>query len=368
MNTDLIISMAQIFVKDGAIAYDEFDKLYSDLSRKEQYEVVNILYDNGINLVDEHIEDETAVFDEEDYLDAFFADNELTEGHSIDSFFTDPGFSEELSSALIISAVVHQSNGILCSLIQQGNRQAAQDICIKNKALVDKYAIAYQKRYGNGLDFEDLEQAGFIGLLKAAQKYNSSLGAFSTYAVFWIKQAIVREIFDFGFVIRIPVHMMERINKVTEADYCCPNEASSAERIEFIADKLNLTKKEVMECQFLRANVLTYTSLATLVGDDEDSELGDLLPSGEDLSPVETEVFERSLQKEIDTVLNTLTPRERRVIIMRFGLHDGKPMTLEQIGNELNVTRERIRQIEAKALRKLKHPSRSKRIKVYCEV
>lgn len=369
MNIKLLVSMAQSCAKDSAITYDEFDKLYADLSRKEQYEVVNILYDYGIDLVDEHVENEASVLDsaEGNYLETFFENDTSPDAISNDTFFKDLGVSDDFFNSLIENKEIRQSNAILCSLIQQGNRQAAQDLCIKNKALVDKYANAYLKKYGNGLDFEDLEQVGFIGLLKAAERFNTSAGAFSTYAVYWIKQAISREIIDNGFMIRIPVHMMERIVKVTEVESRCPEGYPLIERIRFIAENTGLSDKQVTECIVLRNNILIHTSLATLVGDDEESELGDFLPTEEGSDPVAAIAMDGSLRGELEKVLSTLSEREQQVLKMRFGWDDGKRMKLEQVGHVFNVTRERIRQIEAKALRKLRHPSRIKIIKDYLE-
>lgn len=368
MNVELIVSMAQSIARDSAITYDEFDKLYCDLTRKEQYEVVNILYENGIDLIDQHVDDEASVLDSEEpgFIDTYIEDEE-TDDFSHDSFFKDAGSSEDQYYDLAFNKEVHQSNAILCTLIQRGNRQAAQDLCVKNKALVDKYVNAYMKKYGHGLDFEDLEQVGFMGLLKAAEKFNTTLGAFSTYAVYWIKQAISRDIMDNGFIIRIPVHMMERIIKVTETEYKCPNGASFNEKIQFIADDLELEEKEVRECIHLRENVLSHTSLSTLIGEDGDTELGDFLSAEEDDDPVAKAVIDASLRNDLEKMLSCLTPRESKIIKLRIGWDGGKAMTLEQIGQEFHVTRERIRQIEAKAKRKLQNKNNLKYLKVYRE-
>lgn len=367
MNIKLLVSMAQSCAKDSAITYDEFDKLYADLSLREKYKVVNILYENGIDLVDEHIENEASVFEIEgaNSFDSVIADDNNSE--TVNAFFVDSGFGDDLSSYLIESKEIHQSNAILCSLIQQRNRQAAQDLCIKNKKLVDKCVVAYRKIYGNDLEFEDLEQVGFIGLLTAAQKFNPSMGAFGTYAVYWIKQVISREIMEHGFIIRIPVHMMDKIIKFTKAESQCPGEASLYSKIQHIAQSLGLQEKEVKECLALRENILSRTSLSTLVGKEEETELGDFIPAEEDNDPVATEVFGKTLRGDMEKCLSLLTDRERRVLMMRNGWDGGRPMTLDQIGLVFNVTRERIRQIEVKALRKLRHPSRSKIIKDYLE-
>lgn len=355
MNEEIILSMVSPYVKDGSITYDQFDGLFSILSIKEQYGVVEFLRAKGINLVDKQVnEDEFVLEVDNDENDEF----EILYNESV---FKDQGVSDEI---IFTNAVVKQSNENLCALIQQGNRQAAQDLCVKNKRLVDKYVLGYQKRYGNRLDFEDLEQVGFIGLIKAAQKFDTGQGtAFSTYAVFWIKQSISREIMDNGYAIRIPVHMMERINKVIALDnQLGSNGRNIQERIEGISDETGLSEEEVRECLILKKNYLIYASLDSPVGEEEESVLGEMVPDREALS-VE-ELAEGNILRELLKVcLDTLQEREQKVIRLRFGLDDGRARTLEEIGKEFGVTRERIRQIEAKALRKLRHPSRSRRLK-----
>lgn len=355
MNEEIILSMVSPYVKDGSITYDQFDGLFSILSIKEQYGVVEFLRAKGINLVDKQVnEDEFVLEVDNDENDEF----EILYDKSV---FKDQGVSDEI---IFTNAVVKQSNENLCALIQQGNRQAAQDLCVKNKRLVDKYVLGYQKRYGNRLDFEDLEQVGFIGLIKAAQKFDTGQGtAFSTYAVFWIKQSISREIMDNGYAIRIPVHMMERINKVIALDnQLGSNGRNIQERIEGISDETGLSEEEVRECLILKKNYLIYASLDSPVGEEEESVLGEMVPDREALS-VEELAEGNILRELLKACLDTLQEREQKVIRLRFGLDDGRARTLEEIGKEFGVTRERIRQIEAKALRKLRHPSRSRRLK-----
>lgn len=355
MNEEIILSMVSPYVKDGSITYDQFDRLFSILSIKEQYMVVDLLYAKGINLVDKQVNEDEFV------LEVYNDENEEFEILYDESVFKDQGVSNEI---ICTNTVVKQSNENLCVLIQQGNRQAVQDLCVKNKRLVDKYVLKYQKRYGNRLDFEDLEQVGFIGLIKAAQKFDTVQGtAFSTYAVFWIKQSISREIMDNGYAIRIPVHMMERINKVIAIDnQLGSNGLNIKERIAGISNEMGLSEEEVRECLILKKNYLIYASLDSPVGEEEESVLGEMLPDSETFS-VE-ELAEANILKELlKTCLDTLKEREQKVIRLRFGLDDGHARTLEEIGKEFGVTRERIRQIEAKALRKLGHPSRSRRLK-----
>lgn len=253
MNEEIILRMAVPYVKDGAITYEQFDSIYDMLSLKEKYAVSDILYRNGINLIDEDekIDEETYILETED-------DQDLDEDDVIEKFrimydeevFKDSYYSE--NEALVANRNIKQSNEILCTLIQQGNKQAVQDICVKNKKLVDKCVILYQKKYGNRLDFEDLEQVGFMGLIKAARRFEIHQGnAFSTYAVWWIKQAISREIMDNGYAIRIPVHMMECINKVARVEslYIGLNDE---QRIKKISEELQMTERTVRECLILK--------------------------------------------------------------------------------------------------------------------
>lgn len=369
MNEGIILGMAKPYVKDGAITYDEFDRLFSILSRKEQYKVCDILFNNGIDLVDSHVADDAIVPD----IDI---EDELPEDFSADDFevlydkdlFRDKASGSVSPEELVFNKKVSQSNEILCHLIQQGSRQAAQDLCVKNCNLVGKYASAYRKRYGNHLDAEDLEQVGFMGLIKAAEKFDIKQGtAFSTYAVYWIKQAIVREIMYNGYAIRIPVHMMERINKVIAADNRLAGEgAPISERIPCVADELGISEDDVKEAIALRNNYLMCASLDTPVGEDQDSVLGDFIPMDEALS-LEQIVFHGELRQELEVAIATLTPREQKILKLRFGLDDDHPRTLEETGTLFDVTRERIRQIEGKVLRKLRHPTRSCRLKVFWE-
>ena len=356
--------MAKPYVKDGAITYDEFEQIYSILSKKEQYKVTDILYENGINLIDEHIADTDIILDiDNDEVDVECDDFEVLYDENI---FKDSKADLYTNESLVIHKEVRQSNEILCALIQQGNLQAAQDLCVKNKKLVEKYAAAYDKHFQNRLDFEDLVQVGFLGLMKAANMFDVKLGSsFSTYAVYWIKQSISREIMDNGYAIRIPVHMMERVGKVTAIYNRLAGEGLSLQKaIVQIADELGLSEEMVRESMILKENVIGYTSLDTPIGEDGDTVLGDFIPA-EDEESVEQIVTRGLLRQQLEGVLQTLTPREEHVIRMRFGLVDGRPRTLEEVGKEFNITRERIRQIEAKAMRKLRHSSRSRRLKDY---
>lgn len=359
MNEEIILQMTMPYVKDGSITYDEFDGIFSILSKKEQYAVVEILYKAGIDLVDEHINEDEFILE----IDSVESDDDDFEILYDESIFKDTPESEDV---LVVKKNIRQTNENLCAMIQRGNQKAVQDLCIKNQGLVDKYVAGYQKKYGHRLEFEDLEQVGYLGLIKAAKRFDISQGtAFSTYAVFWIKQCISREIMDNGFAIRIPVHMHERINKVTAIDSKLYLDGMEfEERLHIIAEKTGLSDKNVRECLVLKNNYLKYVSLDTPVGEEEETLLGDFIPDTDSLS-VEEEVELVSLRKVLDDAMDTLSEREKIILRMRFGLDDGRIRTLEDVGREFGVTRERIRQIEAKALRKLRHPSRAKKFEDY---
>lgn len=359
MNVEIILSMAQPYVKDGAITYDEFEQIYSILSRKEQYKVTDILYENGIDLIDEHIDENKFILDvDNDKVDVECDDFEVLYD---DGLFKDSDADLDSIENFVVHKKVRQSNDVLCALIQQGNLQAAQDLCVKNKKLVEKYAAAYDKHFQNRLDFEDLVQVGFLGLMKAANMFDVKLGSsFSTYAVYWIKQSISREIMDNGYAIRIPVHMMERVGKVTAIYNRLAGEGLSLQKaIVQIAEELGLSEEMVRESMILKENVIGYTSLDTPIGEDGDTVLGDFIPV-EDEESVDRWLMRKLLRQEFEKILHTLTPREEYIIRMRFGLDDGRQRTLEEVGKEFDITRERIRQIEAKALRKLRHPKRAR--------
>lgn len=357
MNEEIILKMVEPYLYNNKLTYGEFENIFSIISLKEQYKVTEILLKNNIELVDEPVGEiilNTGDDNKEDDFAILYDD----------SIFKDSCICESANDYLTINQNIHQSNEILCSLIQQGNRQAEQDLCIKNRGLVDKYVIAYQKRYGNRLDFEDLEQVGFIGLIKAAHRYSVDVGAaFSTYAVYWIKQSISREIMDNGYVIRIPVHMMERINKVLSLDVQYANNGLELhERIEKIAADLEMSYENIKECLMIKNNYLTYASLNSPIGEEDASELGEILPDAGEKS-IEEIVSEKMLKEELEQALSTLTSREQIVLRLRYGLDDDKERTFEEVGRECDVTRERIRYIEAKALKKMALPSRSRKLR-----
>ena len=279
-------------------------------------------------------------------------DLSVPEGISVD----DPVrmYLKEIGKVPLLSA---EEEIEIAKRMEEGDEEAKKKLTESNLRLV----VSIAKRYvGRGMLFLDLIQEGNLGLIKAVDKFDYRKGyKFSTYATWWIRQAITRAIADQARTIRIPVHMVETINKVKKVSSQLLHEYGHDPSAEEIAERLEMPVDKVREIMRVAQEPV---SLETPIGEEEDSHLGDFIP--DDDAPVPAEAASQTLLKEqLADVLKTLTPREEKVLRLRFGLEDGRPRTLEEVGKEFNVTRERIRQIEAKALRKLRHPSRSKKLR-----
>ena len=265
-------------------------------------------------------------------------------------------YFREMGSVSLLTPEAEQE---LAKRMSKGDEEAKRRMTEANLRLV----VSIAKRYvGRGLQFPDMIQEGNLGLMKAVDKFDVGKGyKFSTYATWWIRQAITRAIADQARVIRVPVHMVETINKVQRVSRKFLQEHGRIPSAEEIAAEMSIPVEKVREIQKVAQDPI---SLETPIGEEEDSHLGDFIPDDQTDDPF-TAASAKLLREQLDKVLNTLAPREKEVIKMRYGLDDGRPKTLEEVGKAFDVTRERIRQIEAKALRKLRHPTRAKEIESF---
>ncbi|ABY92606.1 RNA polymerase, sigma 70 subunit, RpoD [Thermoanaerobacter thermohydrosulfuricus] len=338
--------------KTGMLTYNEImDSLEDiDLNPDQIEKVYDAFEDMGIEIVGEEPRQEEIT--EED-LDL---DLSLPEGISID----DPVrmYLKEIGK---IPLLTPEEEIELAKRIEQGDEEAKKRLIEANLRLV----VSIAKRYvGRGMLFLDLIQEGNLGLLKAVEKFDYRKGyKFSTYATWWIRQAITRAIADQARTIRIPVHMVETINKLIRVQRQLLQELGREPTPEELAKEMGMPEEKVREIMKIAQEPV---SLETPIGEEEDSHLGDFIPDEDAPAPAEAAAF-TMLKEQLMDVLDTLTPREEKVLRLRFGLDDGRARTLEEVGKEFNVTRERIRQIEAKALRKLRHPSRSKKLKDFLD-
>lgn len=351
------------------ISYGEILSVFADieLSVQDMEDIYDILAQHGIELTNDNELDDEEPNDEqikelereqEQEPDDNLADLDFSvpDGVAID----DPVrmYLKEIGRVPLLSA---QDEVDLSRKMEEGDEIAKRNLIESNLRLV----VSIAKRYvGRGMLFLDLIQEGNLGLIKAVEKFDYRKGyKFSTYATWWIRQAITRAIADQARTIRIPVHMVETINRLNRAQRALIQELGRDPLPEEIAKRMGVSVERVREISKISQEPV---SLETPIGEEEDSHLGDFIEDEEALAPAEAASF-FLLREQLDEVLDTLTPREKKVLQLRFGLNDGRSRTLEEVGNVFGVTRERIRQIEAKALRKLRHPSRSKKLKDYLD-
>ena len=343
-----------------------------DLDKDQMDEIYDALIGKGIEIVMENEPDDLDLMeiDDEDVddpeVDAVIAENPEAKEIDLEATISkniavdDPVrmYLKEIGKVPLLTA---QEEIDLAKRMEAGDEYAKQKLCEANLRLV----VSIAKKYvGRGMLFLDLIQEGNLGLIKAVDKFDWTKGyKFSTYATWWIRQAIARSIADQARTIRIPVHMVETINKLIRVSRQLLQEEGREPTPDEIAEEMGISVEKVREILKIAQEPV---SLETPIGEEEDSHLGDFIPDDDAPAPAEAAAFSM-LKEQLVDVLGTLTEREQKVLKLRFGLEDGRARTLEEVGKKFDVTRERIRQIEAKALRKLRHPTRSKKLKDYLE-
>ena len=342
--------------ENGKITYGELAKELEDTNPEQIDKVFDAFEEMGVNLLNDDFEEEPDIEDLKEVEDLKL--DEITdtsfEGVSVD----DPVrmYLREIGKIPLLS---YEKELELAKRILENDEEAKQELAEANLRLV----VSIAKKYvGRGMLFLDLIQEGNMGLIKAVEKFDYTKGfKFSTYATWWIRQAITRAIADQARTIRIPVHMVETINRLIRTSRHLLQQLGREPTPEEIAKEMEMSVEKVMEIQKIAQDPV---SLETPIGEEDDSHLGDFIQDEDSPAPHDAASY-TLLREQLEEVMNTLTPREAKVLKLRFGLEDGKARTLEEVGKEFDVTRERIRQIEAKALRKLRHPSRSKKLRDY---
>ena len=349
--------------KKNVLEYQEISDFFQDMElNAEQFEkILDFLETSNIDVLritdnDDDTVDDEILLDDEEEVEVEKIDLSVPDGVSIE----DPVrmYLKEIGKVPLLSA---EEEIELAKRMELGDQEAKKRLAEANLRLV----VSIAKRYvGRGMLFLDLIQEGNLGLIKAVEKFDYRKGyKFSTYATWWIRQAITRAIADQARTIRIPVHMVETINKLIRVSRQLLQELGREPTPEEIAKEMDMPVERVREILKISQEPV---SLETPIGEEEDSPLGDFIQDDNVPVPADAAAF-TLLKEQLEEVLGTLTEREQKVLTLRFGLEDGRARTLEEVGKEFNVTRERIRQIEAKALRKLRHPSRSRKLKDYLE-
>ena len=348
--------------KRNVLEYQEISDFFHDLSLEEEQfdKVLETLEQNGVDILriteGDDVDDEEIILTEEEEVDVENIDLSVPDGVSIE----DPVrmYLKEIGKVPLLSA---EEEIELAKKMELGDEEAKKRLAEANLRLV----VSIAKRYvGRGMLFLDLIQEGNLGLIKAVEKFDYRKGyKFSTYATWWIRQAITRAIADQARTIRVPVHMVETINKLIRVSRQLLQELGREPTPEEIAEEMDMPVERVREILKISQEPV---SLETPIGEEEDSHLGDFIQDDNVPVPADAAAF-TLLKEQLVEVLGTLTEREQKVLRLRFGLDDGRARTLEEVGKEFSVTRERIRQIEAKALRKLRHPSRSRKLKDYLD-
>ena len=341
----------------GKITYEDLAKELDDVEPDQIDQVFDAFEEIGVDLLrDDDFEEEPDVEDLKEVENLKL--DEITDT-SYEGINVDDPVRMYLREIGRIPLLTYEQELDLAKRILEDDEEAKQKLAESNLRLV----VSIAKKYvGRGMLFLDLIQEGNMGLIKAVEKFDYTKGfKFSTYATWWIRQAITRAIADQARTIRIPVHMVETINKLIRTSRHLLQQLGREPSVEEIAEEMEIPVEKVMEIQKIAQDPV---SLETPIGEEDDSHLGDFIQDDDSPAPHDSAAY-TLLKEQLEEVMNTLTPREAKVLKLRFGLEDGKARTLEEVGRQFQVTRERIRQIEAKALRKLRHPSRSKKLRDY---
>ena len=355
LDKEKVKNIIQKAKKDGKITYGELATQLGDANTEQIEEVFDEFESMGVNVFSEELE-EPNFEDLEEVEEIKLEEIDVT---NFDGINVDDPVRMYLREIGKIPLLTYDEELDLAQKVLDGDEEAKQKLAESNLRLV----VSIAKKYvGRGMLFLDLIQEGNMGLIKAVEKFDYTKGyKFSTYATWWIRQAITRAIADQARTIRIPVHMVETINKLIRTSRDLLQRLGREPTPEEISKEIELPVEKVLEIQKIAQDPV---SLETPIGEEDDSHLGDFIQDDDSPAPQDSVAY-TLLKEQLEEVMNTLTPREAKVLKLRFGLEDGKARTLEEVGKEFMVTRERIRQIEAKALRKLRHPSRSKKLKDY---
>ena len=354
---DKVNSILKKAKEKGKITYEDLAKELDDVEPDQIDQVFDAFEEIGVDLLtDDDFDEEPDVEDLKEVENLKL--DEITET-SYEGINVDDPVRMYLREIGRIPLLTYDQELDLAMKILENDEEAKQKLAESNLRLV----VSIAKKYvGRGMLFLDLIQEGNMGLIKAVEKFDYTKGfKFSTYATWWIRQAITRAIADQARTIRIPVHMVETINKLIRTSRHLLQQLGREPSVEEIAAEMEIPVEKVMEIQKIAQDPV---SLETPIGEEDDSHLGDFIQDDDSPAPHDSAAY-TLLKEQLEEIMNTLTPREAKVLKLRFGLEDGKARTLEEVGREFQVTRERIRQIEAKALRKLRHPSRSKKLRDY---
>lgn len=348
MNVDYIYKIVKPYLnKDNELKEEYFEKLFDMLNLQETYKVIDVLIKLNIQIIYPEYEENNDVKHNNKYSEV----QEIEDTQPISNY-------EGLELITNKHNSIKLSNEQLCVMYQNGNKAALEMLFTKNYRLIASRVIKYANKYKHKLDFDDLIEYGFFGMLKAVKKFDTTKDVkFTTYSIWWIDQSILRAIADYGFTIRLPVHVFESINYLNRLQIL-NNFETKEELIDYVNKDKGYSPQKIKELLKIMENIYSPVSLNVMVGEDMETELLEFIP---DYNPTPEEILEKKIVKEeIKKCLDTLKPREAKVLELRFGLDGERERTLEEIGKIYGITRERIRQIEAKALRRLRHPSKSK--------